>query len=161
MDRDVLISYLCHNVSLRVTKWPCRICWLEAHRIFSRRKSCRIWSSVIPKVLHIPWLLVSYGENLWCVSFCICLPLFITYMDGGGQVQKQTVQPPGSECDWVLRHPVNMCNRNGQNEGGVRGISIHPLTQCYTSCIYIENYQKWENTFKFMTESMNNLIIRA
>lgn len=66
----------------------------------------------------------SPNKNLLCMSFCICLCLFITYMDGGRQVQKQTVQPPGSECDWVLCHPLNMCNRNGQNGGGVRAISI-------------------------------------
>lgn len=132
--------FLSHNMSLRVAKWPYQIYWLEAHWFCSRKKAGE--DLIIPKVLQIHRLLFSYSENLWCVSFYICLPLLITHMDGGGQVQKQPVQPPGSECDWVLRHPVNMCNKNGQNGGGVHGISIPSLLSWQ---IYIENYHKLKN----------------
>lgn len=108
--------------------------------------------------LHIPQSLVSYSKNFLCMSFCICLPLFITYMDGGRQVQKQTVQPPGSECDWVLCHPLNMCNRNGQNGGGVRAISIPSSVTMLLLAFILKAtvngktlWNAWQNAWKIRT----------
>jgi len=136
--------------------WPFQIGWLGTLRNCPRGNLRRIWSPIIPKVLHIPQLLVSYSTNLLCMSFCICLSLFI--MDGGRQVQKQTIQPPGSECDWVLCHPLNMCNRNGQNGGGVRAISIPSSITMVLLAFILKTtingktlWNAWRNAWKIRT----------
>lgn len=111
---------------------------------------------------NYPSFLNFYKSLQWKLSMYLFLLPSVHYIHGWGKAGSNADSPTPRLWMWLSSlSPSEYAQQKRTKWRWSPWYFNSILCHSVTSCIYIENYHKWENTLKSITECINNLIKSA